>query len=57
MLAIPGTGNPDHLVENVPAGALRLSDDELARLDGHTARNRPRTPGPDRWFHLRKSLT
>jgi pyridoxine 4-dehydrogenase len=32
VLAIPGTGNPDHLVENVAAGALRLSDDELARL-------------------------
>jgi aryl-alcohol dehydrogenase-like predicted oxidoreductase len=33
VLAIPGTGNPDHLVENVAAGAIRLSDDELARLD------------------------
>ncbi|MER5184325.1 oxidoreductase [Streptomyces sp. NPDC002896] len=32
MLAIPGTGNPDHLVENVAAGALRLSSEELARL-------------------------
>ncbi|MBA4860836.1 oxidoreductase [Streptomyces sp. PSKA54] len=32
VLAIPGTGNPDHLVENVAAGALRLSADELARL-------------------------
>ncbi|GAB2727622.1 hypothetical protein GCM10027072_22030 [Streptomyces bullii] len=34
MLAIPGTGNPEHLVENVAAGALRLTDDELNRLDG-----------------------
>jgi aryl-alcohol dehydrogenase-like predicted oxidoreductase len=34
VLAIPGTGNPDHLVANVAAGALRLSADELARL-GH----------------------
>ena len=32
VLAIPGTGNPDHLIENVAAGALRLSQDELARL-------------------------
>lgn len=32
VLAIPGTGNPDHLVENVAAGALRLSDDEVTRL-------------------------
>jgi aryl-alcohol dehydrogenase-like predicted oxidoreductase len=33
VLAIPGTGNPDHLVANVAAGALRLSPDELAQLD------------------------
>lgn len=33
VLAIPGTGNPDHLTENVAAGALRLTDDETARLD------------------------
>ncbi|MDO0917604.1 aldo/keto reductase [Streptomyces sp. DT2A-34] len=33
VLAIPGTGNPEHLVENVAAGALRLTDDELARLN------------------------
>ncbi|GAA3233800.1 aldo/keto reductase [Dactylosporangium siamense] len=32
VLAIPGTGNPDHLAENIAAGALRLSADELARL-------------------------
>ncbi|WP_460494746.1 aldo/keto reductase [Dactylosporangium cerinum] len=32
VLAIPGTGDPDHLVENIAAGALRLSADELARL-------------------------
>lgn len=37
VLAIPGTGNPDHLVENVAAGAIRLTDDELARLNSaHT---------------------
>lgn len=33
VLAIPGTGNPDHLVDNVAAGALRLSEEELAALD------------------------
>jgi aryl-alcohol dehydrogenase-like predicted oxidoreductase len=33
VLAIPGTGNLDHLAENVAAGALRLTGDDLARLD------------------------
>ncbi|WP_330341720.1 aldo/keto reductase [Streptomyces sp. NBC_00557] len=33
VLAIPGTGNPDHVAENIAAGALRLTDDELARLN------------------------
>ncbi|MFG2167592.1 oxidoreductase [Micromonospora chersina] len=33
LLAIPGTGNPAHLAENVAAGALRLTDDDLSRLD------------------------
>jgi pyridoxine 4-dehydrogenase len=33
VLAIPGTGNLEHLTENVAAGALRLTDDELARLE------------------------
>jgi aryl-alcohol dehydrogenase-like predicted oxidoreductase len=32
VLAIPGTGDPAHLAENVAAGALRLSDDEMALL-------------------------
>jgi pyridoxine 4-dehydrogenase len=32
VLAIPGTGNPDHLVENIAAGALRLSTEELSSL-------------------------
>ncbi|MFB7305627.1 aldo/keto reductase [Streptomyces sp. NPDC056192] len=32
VLAIPGTGDPDHLTANVAAGALRLSRDELAGL-------------------------
>ncbi|GAB2622467.1 oxidoreductase [Pseudactinotalea suaedae] len=34
VLAIPGTGDLGHLEENVAAGALRLTDDELALLDG-----------------------
>lgn len=33
VLAIPGTGNPDHLAENIAAGALRLSEKELKQLD------------------------
>ncbi|MGW8890028.1 aldo/keto reductase [Streptomyces sp. NPDC055749] len=32
VLAIPGTGNPDHLADNVAAGALKLSEDEMALL-------------------------
>jgi pyridoxine 4-dehydrogenase len=33
VLAIPGTGDPDHLTANVAAGALRLSAADLTRLD------------------------
>ncbi|MEV7555711.1 oxidoreductase [Amycolatopsis sp. NPDC089917] len=33
VLAIPGTGDPKHLEENVAAGGIRLGDDELALLD------------------------
>ncbi|MEV4760540.1 oxidoreductase [Micromonospora sp. NPDC049559] len=33
VLVIPGTGDPDHQTDNVAAGALRLSPEELARLD------------------------
>ncbi|MFI5690549.1 aldo/keto reductase [Kribbella sp. NPDC051586] len=33
VLAIPGTGNPAHLEENIAAGALQLSREELATLD------------------------
>ncbi|MFJ3963468.1 oxidoreductase [Streptomyces sp. NPDC090036] len=33
VLAIAGTGDPDHLDENVAAGALRLSEEDLAVLE------------------------
>ncbi|HVA58106.1 MAG: aldo/keto reductase [Gemmatimonadaceae bacterium] len=33
MLPIPGTGNPEHLRENVGAARVKLSDDDFARLD------------------------
>jgi pyridoxine 4-dehydrogenase len=32
VLAIPGTSNPDHLEDNVAAGALQLSAGEMSRL-------------------------
>ncbi len=35
VLAIPGTSDPEHLVENVAAGAIRLSDDEREHLRSH----------------------
>ncbi|MEU5988503.1 oxidoreductase [Spirillospora sp. NPDC047418] len=33
ILPIPGTGSPDHLEENIAAGALTLSADDRAELD------------------------
>jgi pyridoxine 4-dehydrogenase len=33
VLVIPGTGDPAHLRQNVGAGALRLTPEELTRLD------------------------
>ncbi|MEV5507965.1 aldo/keto reductase [Streptomyces orinoci] len=33
VLAIPGTGDPDHLTENVAAGALRLTEEDLTVLE------------------------
>jgi pyridoxine 4-dehydrogenase len=33
VLAIPGTGNPEHLAENVAAGALRLTAEDMALLE------------------------
>ncbi|KXK60324.1 hypothetical protein AWW66_19600 [Micromonospora rosaria] len=32
VLAIPGTGSPDHLVDNVAAGAIRLTEEDLRLL-------------------------
>jgi pyridoxine 4-dehydrogenase len=32
VLAIPGTGSLAHLAENVDAGALRLTEEDLALL-------------------------
>ena len=37
MLPIPGTSSIEHLEENVAAAALRLTDDELARLEDSAA--------------------
>jgi diketogulonate reductase-like aldo/keto reductase len=33
VLAVPGTGNPDHLTQNAAAGALRLSEDDVTALE------------------------
>jgi aryl-alcohol dehydrogenase-like predicted oxidoreductase len=32
VLAIPGTGDPVHLTENIDAAALRLSPQEISSL-------------------------
>jgi aryl-alcohol dehydrogenase-like predicted oxidoreductase len=37
MLPIPGTASPDHLVQNVAAAAIRLSDADFATLDAQAA--------------------
>ncbi|MGN6332715.1 MAG: aldo/keto reductase [Motilibacteraceae bacterium] len=34
VLAIPGTGDPEHLEDNVAAASLQLSDDDVALLSG-----------------------
>ncbi len=33
VLAIPGTGDADHLAQNVAVGSLRLTEDEITALD------------------------
>jgi pyridoxine 4-dehydrogenase len=35
LLAIPGTGDPEHLTENVAAAGLRLTPEDMARLSVH----------------------
>ena len=55
VLAIPGTADPGHLAENVAAGALRLSPDELARLGSpgdHLAGHPGKPPGRPIGLHL-----
>ncbi|MEU0600817.1 aldo/keto reductase [Streptomyces sp. NPDC006393] len=32
VLAIPGTGDPDHLAQNMEAGSIRLTEEEMTRL-------------------------
>ncbi|MGW4750680.1 aldo/keto reductase, partial [Streptomyces sp. NPDC004290] len=41
VLAIPGTGDPEHLEQNMAAGRLRLSEGEMARLTGTDAPEQP----------------
>ncbi|MFJ5557494.1 aldo/keto reductase [Streptomyces sp. NPDC093250] len=43
VLAIPGTANPAHLTENIAAGRLRLTAEELSLLDGPALQPRPLT--------------
>lgn len=46
VLAIPGTANPVHLAENVAAGSLRLTEEELAVLgEPFSPATSPRTHG------------
>ena len=33
VLAIPGTGRVDHLIENIASGAIRLSAADVSRLE------------------------
>ena len=35
VLAVPGTSSPAHLAENIAAGALRLTEEDLSLLDSH----------------------
>ncbi|MEU6209890.1 oxidoreductase [Streptomyces sp. NPDC047023] len=42
VLAIPGTGDPDHLADNVAAATLQLSQDDLARLSAAHRGQSPR---------------
>jgi pyridoxine 4-dehydrogenase len=46
VLAIPGTGNPDHLADNIAAAALHLSPDEMATLKPPLIQNGQQFPAP-----------
>ncbi|MER5487533.1 aldo/keto reductase [Streptomyces sp. NPDC002812] len=46
VLAIPGTGDIDHLAQNVAAGSLHLSEEELAVLAGPSAGTRTAAAQP-----------
>ncbi|MFD7066017.1 aldo/keto reductase [Streptomyces sp. NPDC059913] len=43
VLVIPGTGDPEHLADNVAARTLRLSEDELRLLDAIDHPGHPRS--------------
>jgi aryl-alcohol dehydrogenase-like predicted oxidoreductase len=45
VLVIPGTGNPDHVTENVAAAALRLSAADMALLSGDGEPSLPAAAG------------
>jgi len=47
VLAIPGTSDPRHLEENVAAGSLRLTDDELASLEQRSTDRERAGGGPE----------
>jgi aryl-alcohol dehydrogenase-like predicted oxidoreductase len=44
VLAIPGTGDLDHLADNMAAGALRLTPDEVSRLTSLASLTYPSAP-------------
>ncbi|MER0477490.1 aldo/keto reductase [Streptomyces sp. Edi2] len=46
VLAIPGTGNPDHLLDNLAAGALHLTEEELELLDAIDGTGPAPAPAP-----------
>jgi aryl-alcohol dehydrogenase-like predicted oxidoreductase len=48
VLGIPGTGDPAHLDENVAAGALRLTEEELTVLGSAAVAGRSESPGKPR---------
>ncbi|MGW7260206.1 aldo/keto reductase [Streptomyces sp. NPDC054834] len=49
VLGIPGTGHPGHLAQNIAAGALRLSEEEMTLLASSQPEAGHRGSGPDGW--------